>query len=446
VESSSAGKQEVRQKSIRVETSGGSVIHICEQPKKKTKLVQNLRGASPGTSPTPFPDLSVDTALSFAHLHTGEKLSKVEEELTANDDTFPQDLNLLLANNRVTTNYEANCIEFPATVKSEDFKNSDSCNNNKTSLVKIEEALQVEVYSCKEEVQNDLHEKIGSAEKAAVDKGQESNPRNSVKKRTPQKSLPLKCNWTKLLINAAKSGDILEVDKKSRSLIFRDLSSEIPIYEIPSTETPSTKTSSTETSSTETPSTETPSTETPSTKKPSTETPSTETPSSKFHSTKIHSTKTPSTEIPSTKTLSAVTLTSKTLMTESSTIARKSPSEALEPLTSSNLEASDTWKTGDVVWCLQPRRCWWPCLITPEHMTNDVSKLAQNGPKVATWFHVQFFGPKPLHAWIPNNSIRPYTDPDDVAAWKEKDLVDFTIKGAQKVIVYINVATVLKAN
>jgi hypothetical protein len=55
-------------------------------------------------------------------------------------------------------------------------------------------------------------------------------------------------------------------------------------------------------------------------------------------------------------------------------------------------------------------------------MTNDVTHYKQNGPKVVPKFHVQFFGPKPLHAWIPNSSIRPYMDPDEVAAWKERDM------------------------
>jgi hypothetical protein len=144
-ELSSAEKQEVRQKNIRVETSGGSVMHICAQPRKKIKLVQNLREETPETSPSPFPVLSADT-----HLHTEEKSLnlKVEEELTVHD-TLSQDLELLIANNRDTTENQA---------KSEDFRSSDSYSYNQTSLVKIEEALQAETYSCKEEVQNDSHE------------------------------------------------------------------------------------------------------------------------------------------------------------------------------------------------------------------------------------------------------------------------------------------------
>jgi hypothetical protein len=66
-----------------------------------------------------------------------------------------------------------------------------------------------------------------SAEKVAVDKVQESYPTVSIKKRTPRKRSP-KSKWSKSFDNAAKSQDIVEVEKKSSSVISRDLSRKPP--------------------------------------------------------------------------------------------------------------------------------------------------------------------------------------------------------------------------
>jgi mannose-1-phosphate guanylyltransferase len=52
---------------------------------------------------------------------------------------------------------EEHFTESPATIKSEDFTNSNSHIYNQTSFVRIEDALQAEVYECKAEIQNELH-------------------------------------------------------------------------------------------------------------------------------------------------------------------------------------------------------------------------------------------------------------------------------------------------
>ena len=91
----------------------------------------------------------------------------------------------------------------------------------------------------------------------------------------------------------------------------------------------------------------------------------------------------------------------------------------------SGVSSEQLWMIGDVVWCLQRGNPWWPCLVTNEFNSDEHSRYANSGSRTIKQYHVQFFGPKPLHAWIHENSVRPFTHRDEVAGWKERDVAVF---------------------
>ena len=91
----------------------------------------------------------------------------------------------------------------------------------------------------------------------------------------------------------------------------------------------------------------------------------------------------------------------------------------------SGVSSEPLWMVGDVVWCLQRGNPWWPCLVTNEFKSDEHSRYTNSGSRTIKQYHVQFFGPKPLHAWIHENSVRPFTDRNEVAGWKERDVAVF---------------------
>ena len=91
----------------------------------------------------------------------------------------------------------------------------------------------------------------------------------------------------------------------------------------------------------------------------------------------------------------------------------------------SGVSSEPLWMVGDVVWCLQRGNPWWPCLVTNEFNSEEHSRYINSGSRTVKQYHVQFFGPKPLHAWIHENSVRPFLDRDEVAGWKERDVAIF---------------------
>ncbi|XP_057325332.1 histone-lysine N-methyltransferase NSD2 isoform X2 [Microplitis mediator] len=71
-----------------------------------------------------------------------------------------------------------------------------------------------------------------------------------------------------------------------------------------------------------------------------------------------------------------------------------------------------TWKTGQLAWAQVSTFPYWPCIITMEPDSNRYVKWRAFGKSVTNMIHVQYFGDKGRHNWVPEASLMPFSGLD----------------------------------